>query len=255
MVLRRLATSLAFAGMDILRLQRSIRGIPAFVRSFNAYRECQDETFPAKLNQLLPVLNESNLPAGTARGHYFYQDLWAARKVYVRQPSSHLDVGSRIDGFVAHLLTFMPVSVVDVRSLESSVPGLTFTRADARNLTGIATDSVVSVSSLHAIEHFGLGRYGDQVDPSAPRKAVRSLARVLAPGGMLYLSVPVGQQRLEFNAHRVFSPHTITGWLPDLTLESFALVTDADEFVEDARLEDGTAARYACGLFEFSKPH
>jgi hypothetical protein len=56
---------------------------------------------------------------------------------------------------VAHVLSFMPVSVMDIRPLTSNVPGLTFVQADAINLLGISDGSVESLSSLHATEHFG----------------------------------------------------------------------------------------------------
>ncbi len=98
----------------------------------------------------------------------------------------HLDVGSRLDGFIAHLLAFMEVEVIDIRPLNINVPGLRFTLGDATVLER-KSDSVESLSSLHAVEHFGLGRYGDSIDPEACFKAMRSFARVLKPGGVLYL--------------------------------------------------------------------
>src|SRR5450756_2450218 len=93
-------------------------------------------------------------------------------------PRSHVDVGSRIDGFVAHLLVFAQVTVVDVRPVSSSVDGLTYVADDARYLTSFPNGSVESLSSLHAVEHFGLGRYGDSIDPAAWRSALRAYERV-----------------------------------------------------------------------------
>lgn len=252
--MRRLARILESAGIDVVRLWTSLRGLPSFFSNLYAYRAAQRTSFPAKLRHLYPVLNEAKLQAGNAAGHYFFQDLWAAKKISARRPPTHLDVGSRIDGFVAHVLTFMPVSVVDIRPLNSNVEGLSFVQADATHLAGIPDGSITSLSSLHAIEHFGLGRYGDAINPDAPFEALRSLSRVLAPGGRLYLSLPVGVERLEFNAHRVFSPNTILTSLSDLTLESFSMVSDTNDFIEDATLDSAASAHFACGLFEFSKP-
>jgi len=45
-------------------------------------------------------------PGGDASGHYFHQDLIVARRIFERDPRKHVDVGSRIDGFVAHLAVF-----------------------------------------------------------------------------------------------------------------------------------------------------
>ena len=73
-------------------------------------------------------------------------------------------------------------------------------------LARFADGSLESLSTLHAVEHFGLGRYGDPIHPDGWRRAAEALARVLAPGGRLYFSVPIGRERLVFNAHRVFSP-------------------------------------------------
>lgn len=60
------------------------------------------------------------------------------------------------------------------------------------------------------MEHFGLGRYGDTIDPDAHIKALKAFQRVLKPGGKLYLSVPVGKtNKICFNAHRIYRPQTI----------------------------------------------
>jgi hypothetical protein len=165
-----------------------------------------------------------------------------------------VDVGSRVDGFVAHLLVFMPVEVVDIRPLEPGVDGLTFVRGNGESLDSLAPDSVESISSLHAIEHFGLGRYGDPVNPAACFTAMTSLARVLQPGGRLYVGVPIGRERVEFNAQRVFAPTTILDGFRDLELLSFSAVDDDGNMRADVVPTDFAEARYSCGLFEFTKP-
>jgi SAM-dependent methyltransferase len=228
--------------------------LPRFVRQAAEYRRQPDGRFPLTLGDLEPILTDFAAEAGIARGHYFHQDLWAARRIFARQPRQHVDIGSRIDGFVAHVLTFMPVTVVDIRPLESTVDGLTFVRGDMCRLDGFATGSVESLSCLHAIEHVGLGRYGDPVDARGWRVAIRELARILAPGGRLYLGTPIGRERLCFNSQRVFSPATVINALPDLQLLAFAAVDDDDRFVANASPDAFADARNACGLFEFTKP-
>jgi len=164
-------------------------------------------------------------------------------------------VGSRVDGFIAHLLVFMPVTVVDVRPLESKVTGLQFMRGDATSLDGWADNSVPSLSSLHAVEHFGLGRYGDRLDPGGSARAMAALARVVAPGGRLYFSVPIGVERVEFNAHRVFAPETILRTFAEhrLRLAAFSAVDDRGFLIPSADPLSFARARYSCGLFEFTK--
>jgi SAM-dependent methyltransferase len=117
-----------------------------------------------------------------------------------------------------------------------------------------AAGSLDSVSSLHVVEHVGLGRYGDALDPHGSERALSELARVVAPGGRLYVSVPIGRETVCFNAHRVFDPDTITRAVSPLVMDSFALVTDAGGFIAQARVEQARQQRYGCGLFTFRRP-
>src|SRR4051812_27662195 len=236
--------------------RRHWQHVPRFIRDARAYRSasCADASFAFAWDEIQPMLADFTAQAGSAAGHYFHQDLWAARRIFAARPMTHVDIGSRVDGFVAHLLTFMPVTVVDIRLLDSDVAGLTFVRGDVCALMMFADDSVESLSSLHAIEHIGLGRYGDLVSPDAWRLALRECERVLAPGGRFYFATPVGRERLNFNSGRVFDPRTIISAVPRLRLTSFAAVDDAGTLAEHADPAKLALAEYACGLFEFTKP-
>jgi SAM-dependent methyltransferase len=232
------------------------RHLPRFLRDARAYRRASARatSFPFMWAEAQPMLTDYAASAGSASGHYFHQDLWAARRIYAVRPTSHVDIGSRVDGFVAHVLTFMPVTVLDIRPLESDVRGLTFVPGDVCHLTGFASDSVESLSCLHAVEHIGLGRYGDAIAPDGWRTALNECSRVLAPGGRFYLGTPVGRERLNFNSGRVFSPLTIIAAVPALRLISFSAVNDAGHLVEPADPATFADAEYSCGLFEFAKP-
>ena len=241
-------------GLDLMQFTLAVLNTPRFIRTMVAYRRrWKGGKFPLHIGLLYPQLTDWLDSAGVANGHYFHQDLWASRKIYEIQPKKHIDIGSRIDGFVAHVLTFMPITVIDVRPLKSDIPTLTFAQADATNLSGFADDSVESLSSLCAVEHFGLGRYGDLVDPDACFVVMREMARILQPGGRLYLSVPIGIERLEFNAHRVFSPKTIIDTFKGFEIVSFAAVDDEGNFRDNVKPEDFLNARSTFGLFEFTK--
>lgn len=210
--------------------------------------------FPLRTNGFSPILADFDGQAGVVSGHYFHQDLWAARKIFGARPLCHVDVGSRIDGFVAHLLTFMPVTVVDVRPLiKTHAAGLTFIQEDGTYMPSFADNSVESLSSLHAVEHFGLGRFGDPIGPDRWSEAMWTFTRVLKPGGRLYFAVPIGVERLEFNAHRVFAPQTVIDGFRKLKLISFAAVDDAGDFRVGVQPDDFDSAIYSCGLFEFTK--
>ncbi len=234
-------------------LLNSLRTLPTFLRDLRAYRHA-NPSLPFRLTDAFPILSDMAASAGITGGHYFHQDLWAARKIYARRPAQHLDIGSRIDGFIAHLLTFMPVTVVDIRPLTSNIPGLTFLQDDASSLANLPTSSVDSLSTLHAAEHFGLGRYTDPVDPEACFRFMNALERVLAPGGRLYFSLPIGRERVEFNAHRVFAPQTILRSFPKLELVSFSFVGDDDALYDNRDPLTMPPSEFACGLFEFTKP-
>jgi hypothetical protein len=246
------ATAGGWVGLD-LHKAAALRHTPRFIRDALEYRRVAGARFPFAWSHIDPIVNEYRSQAGVARGHYFHQDLWAARRIFAERPPSHTDIGSRIDGFVAHVLTFMPVTVIDIRPLQSAVAGLTFVQGDMCRLE-IPTGSVPSLSCLHALEHVGLGRYGDPIDPDGWAKALRELARILKPGGRLYLGVPVGRERLHFNSQRVFAPATIVEAVPDLRLLRFSAVDDREAFVEDAGLEAFATVTYSCGLFELTKP-
>lgn len=259
--MRRVPVEMAFRFVDSLfgdprRLARRARGLVPFVQTAVAYKRQQAKA-PASLRltigRLYPRLEDRFDSAGDARGHYFHQDLWAAALIHDDAPAVHVDLGSRIDGFVAHLLTFREVLVVDLRGLETEWPRLHFVRGNFRSLP-FANSGLPSLSCLHALEHVGLGRYGDPVDPLGHVAASREMERVLGPGGRLYLSVPIGIERVEFNAHRVFAPDTIPQLFKSLHLDGFAAVDDDGRFHATANFADFRAARYSCGLYLFSKP-
>lgn len=179
-----------------------------------------------------------------------------ARRVITSKPEKHIDIGSRIDGFIGHLLAAgVPTTQVDIRPLPHAPQGLSFLQDDATTLRKTKTGTIASLSSLHATEHFGLGRYGDPIDPDACFTFMRSLARVLKKGGKLYFSTPIGRQRLEFNAHRVFAPATIidTFTKAGLKVAETAVITSKGKLVEKANPLKYESENFACGLFIFTK--
>lgn len=249
----RLKNILKAIGFDPHIFATDIKNTPRFLRDLRAFRAKSAKSEHKLPLTLKPMLGDFNEDAGVASGHYFLQDLWAARKIYERRPEKHLDIGSAVGSFVAHVLSFMPVTLIDIRPLSSKVKGLTYIQDDATDLKGFADDSVDSLSCLHAVEHFGLGRYGDPIDPEGSFKAMRAMARVLKPGGRLYLSMPVGRERVEFNSQRIISPGTVMETLKDLKLVSFSAVNDAGDFLENQDWAKYADSRYACGMFEFTK--
>lgn len=184
--------------------------------------------------------------------HYFFQAAWLARRLQAVRPSLHVDVGS--SATMINVLSAAVTTVfVDYRPLRVRLSNFASLAGDIV-LLPFRDASIASLSCLHVIEHVGLGRYGDPLNPMGSQLAAGELQRVLQPGGRLFLSVPVGRERVCFNAHRVFAPDTMQSFFPDLRLESFSLVDDEGTFNESVSTDAGAGLEYGCGLFEFMKP-
>ena len=184
---------LAEACMMLLKQRKRISK-RKFKYSMKQYYELnKDGKFAITRRALYPVYTDISQNAGHVDQHYFLQDIYMAKKICMNEPKVHYDIGSRIDGFIAHLLSSGRIGAVvqlDIRPFSVEVPGLDFIKTDATRLTELRNGSIDSISSLHAIEHFGLGRYGDLIDPYAWKKALRSIQRKVSGGGFSISAVP-----------------------------------------------------------------
>jgi hypothetical protein len=211
--------------------------------------------FPILLNYPCPA--DRSEEAGVASGHYFHQDLLVARRIFERKPTRHVDVGSRVDGFVAHVATFREIDVLDLRPIAKNVQNIVFHQFDLTKPDADWLSCSDSVSCLHTLEHIGLGRYGDPIMVDGHARGFQALQSMLKPRGTLYLSVPIGKQRIDFNAHRVFAIRTILDLAGhSLELTDFSYVDDLGDLHENVALSGDAAERsfgcwYGCGIFEF----
>lgn len=196
-----------------------------------------------------PILFQRNPISFDA--HYAYQSAWASYRLADSRPARHLDVSSDLR-FVMQLSAFMPVTYLEYRPPHLQLPNLTILHANINQLP-FADRSVTSLSCLHVIEHIGLGRYGDPLGPLAYCHALREMERVLKPGGLLYLSAPVGRPATLFNAHRIFDPLHLPGLVPELVLDEFSIVTTSGHYYERVALADYASEEYACGLYLFRR--
>ncbi len=234
---------------------RAFRELPRLFRDYKEFKHCA-KGWAVRFNY--PCLHDRRDCAGTMSGHYFHQDLYVARKIYGHMPIRHVDIGSRLDGFVAHVATFRDIEVFDIRVGSDLVPGITFRKVDLMKNPDLYDNYTDSLSCLHALEHFGLGRYGDPIDPDGHLKGLSNMLRILKTGGRFYLSVPMGSERVEFNGHRVFSVRTILSMCSMLTLEKFAWVGDDGKFRIERDLtvvkkEDFFEQTYGLAIFIFLK--
>lgn len=235
---------------------RIVRGLWLFWRDYYYYIRAEKlalSGFKVTWRFSFPCLLDRFESAGTLPKHYFWQDLWAARKVYGAKVTRHYDIGSRLDGFIAHCLPFCEVVMLDIRPLAYQINNLTFQQANCMDMGHIPTGSIQSLSTLHAVEHFGLGRYGDPIDPHGHKKAIDEIKRVVVTGGQIIFSVPVGVQRLEFNGHRIFDPLTVVNLFAGCELQEFSVIDDENKLHEDVRPGDWRNLIYGCGLFLFRK--
>lgn len=195
-----------------------------YFRNMRKYERLNyDKSFSVVKNKRYPILQDRYMDSACL-GSYFWQDLWATRKIFDNKPIIHYDIGSRVDGFIAHIASFrMNIKCIDIRPQKSHINGVEFIQADATTLRGIDDNSVESISALCSLEHFGLGRYGDEIDPRAFDKVAKSIVRVLKRDGHAYISVPIGKQHLEFDAHRVFYATTVVKAFKPLVLNEFSV--------------------------------
>jgi hypothetical protein len=249
-MLGRLESLLELFGISPVKAAGSLGALSWFFRDYRAFKNARAEwQSDFQMGKLYPCLDDRFDESGLASGHYFHGDLLVARRVFDRQPKLHADVGSRIDGFVAHVAAFRPIDVFDIRPLKSEVENINFkvgdfTKAVDKELLG----HYDSVSCLHALEHFGLGRYGDGLDFHGHLKGFQAISSLIAREGVFYLSVPMGPQRIEFNAHRIFSLAYLRQMCePLFMIERFSYVDDAGQLFEDVPFASSAADRnYDC---------
>lgn len=246
----RLNSLFVLFGLDLPATVRAVKAMPGFLRSYSAFdalRRGSGNEFPA--GRFYPCLADVEDSGGTAGGHYFHQDLLVARRIYEKAPRRHGDVGSRIDGFVAHVAVFREIEVFDIRPVAEQVRNIRFRTLDLMQpIEPEFKQAYDSLSCLHVLEHFGLGRYGDTLDYYGYKKGLATISELLMPGGALYLSVPMGRQRFEFNAHRVFSlPYLLDMCRQAFDVADFSYVDDAGRLYEHASLDSPEALRsYDC---------
>ncbi len=248
-------------GFDPLKTIETIRGLPPYFRDLQTLKNQKlsaSKEFP--FGKFFPCLKERYSESGTAKGDYFHQDLLVARKIFLNNPLVHVDIGSRVDGFVAHVASYRSIEVLDIRHLSNTVTNISFKQADLMTpIDDTLVDYCDSLSCLHAMEHFGLGRYGDPVNYDGYLLGIENLWKILKKGGKLYFSVPIGPQRIEFNAHRVFSVSYLLECFNDkFKIDQFSYVDNKGDLHENAMLTDSEVNNnfnciYGCGILEMTK--
>ena len=206
----------------------------------------------ADFDELAPCLFDRDPDTQSGGGHYFYQDIWALNKLAEFKPSEHHDVGSRFDGFVGQATAICPIVCWDIRPPKFKLPRFEFRQGSILSLP-VPDRSITSLSCLHVAEHIGLGRYGDTIDPEGTAKALNELMRVLAPSGQLLFSMPVGEEKVCFNAQRIWHPEKPISILKELELVEFNAVDDNDNYLENISPMELANSKCSCGLYLFRR--
>lgn len=257
---KRIVFFLELFGISIVKFFNSIRGLKFYIIDYCKIKKALKKSkTELKITKLYPCLDDRFSESGIGVGHYFKQDLYVAQKIFLRNPEKHVDIGSRIDGFVAHVATFREIEVYDIRPLENSITNVKFLRGNFMDENFVIKDYCDSISSLHVLEHFGLGRYGDPITVDGHIKGFNNIYNMLLKGGIFYFSIPIGPTRIEFNAHRVFSlKYLLTIIKPKYKIISFSYIDDNNNFYENVELlmtniNNNFNCKYGCGIFELEK--
>ena len=212
-----------------------------------------DDRFALRWRELYPCLDDKTATTDFD-SHYVLHTAWAARILAESRPECHVDISSYIY-FCSIVSAFIPVKYFEYRPAKLELSNLESSVADLKALP-FASGTIRSLSCMHVVEHIGLGRYDDPLDPEGDLKAIAELKRVLAPGGELLFVVPIGKPCLRFNAHRIYSTEQILSYFAGLELKEFCLIPDegtAGGLLRHASREMADMQGHGCGCFRFSK--
>lgn len=231
---------------------------PRYVRFIQDYRgfkdlDRDDKRFSFNLFNQYPCLTDWTSTT-YFEPHYIYHPAWAARVLKKIHPKKHIDISSTLT-FSSIISAFIPVEFYDYRPAPLFLDGLKSKRGDLMKLP-FRTNSVESISCMHTVEHIGLGRYGDPLDPKGDLKAIHELKRVVKEGGNILFVVPMGKPMLRFNAHRIYSYSQIISYFDGFLLKEFSLLPDnafKSGMIKNATKRLADKQSWGCGCFWFTK--
>lgn len=238
-------------GKDIfIRFPKKIGRFFSYLGELNRFKNKSDKRFTIKTKDIYPCLKDK-ITSTPFDQHYTYHPAWAARILAKTTPEYHVDISS-ILSFSTIVSAFVPVRFYDYRPAELNLNNLKSGFADLKKLD-FPDNSVPSLSCMHTIEHVGLGRYGDEIDPNGDLKSIGELKRVLQQDGDLLFVTPVGKPKIEFNAHRIYSYEQVIEYFSPLKLKEFSLIPDTGGIIINADPALVGQQNYGCGCFWFKK--
>lgn len=247
---KRIHSFLTQFGINLLKI-KNILYLPKFFFDLIKFKKLN-----GKIDYLFPTIADHLEKAGNIIPHYFYQDIIVASYIFKNKPIKHVDIGSRLDGFVSHIACFRKIEVFDIRSVKLNIKNIKFTKLNLNNINKKLENYTDSLSCLHTIEHLGLGRYGDEVNPQGFKKGFYNLVKMLKVNGVLYISFPISKKnKVFFNSERRFNPLDILSWSNKLQLERFDYIDDNENIYEDINLSHFNYGQLknGCGIYTFKK--
>ncbi len=228
-------------------LSKKISALNAFLSDLKKYKKLgQNQNFKMEWEFIAPRIYDKT-DTMLVEPVYFYQDSWCAGKVFENKPEHHYDIGSKAE-MVGIISQFVPTTMIDMRPIDLQLKNLSFKKGNILDLP-FKDNEIKSLSSICVIEHIGLGRYGDQLDPFGSEKSIEEVKRVLAQNGNLYISLPVDDEnKIYFNAHRSFTR--------DYILKSFKPLKLMEEsYIYGRRIyrDYDPDKKFGTGLFHFKK--
>ncbi|RYY07500.1 MAG: DUF268 domain-containing protein [Sphingobacteriaceae bacterium] len=245
--------------MDIKRTIKKLLSSPIvasnekeqlILQQFETFKQLNDKRFDLDNRDLLLCTNDATTTTDFD-SHYIYHPAWAARIIKDTAPAKHIDIGSTLH-FCSLLSAFIKTEFYDFRVAQLNLSNLISNHADLTALP-FKSNSISSLSCMHTIEHIGLGRYGDPIDPTADLKAIDELKRVCAVNGNLLIVVPIGKRMIRFNAHRIYDPTDLPSYMQGFHLKQFSFINDEGKFIQDIDLKKVKDQTYACGCYWFVK--
>lgn len=242
---------------SIFRTNKKGTSRSSFFQEFQELKRLEKQTIPRfkfEAEDFYPCL-EDNTPYTPFDRHYIYHPAWAARVLQQTRPEKHVDISSTLY-FCSIVSAFIPVDFYDYRPANLCLSDFRSLKANLLSLP-FESGSVESISCMHTVEHVGLGRYGDTLDYDGDLKAVNELIRVVQPKGDLLFVVPVGcENKISFNAHRIYTKEHVLRLFGEFDLKQFCLIPENEShggLIESPTDLDLARETYGCGCFWFKK--
>lgn len=237
-----------FGFQPLMRIQRAPK---KYMKEYN-----DNAMYLKKEIKKFDVFKEFRYEIGTHHMSYVdYECEFVATHLYQLKPKKILDIGS-YRHFILGLLAHYPITTIDIRGRNSELPNETVITCDAKKLA-FPDNTFDVITSLCTLEHFGLCRYGDELDTEADKKAFNEMIRVLKPNGHLLFSTTITRSKpaIIYNVHRIYNYDMIHNFCSDLICEDekyFSRSTGSHCTFEDVTTEPKLWDVY-CGCWKKKK--